>query len=693
MIPPLLMDVKPHHKVLDMCAAPGSKTAQLIEALHMGEEVAVGAATSTPGPENLGSEGNGGGRSTGLVIANDSDYRRSHMLIHQTKRLNSPNLLVTNHDATMFPSISTSKAGEYLKFDRILADVPCTGDGTTRKNYGVWRDWTPMGALNLHMIQQRILIRGLQMLKVGGRIVYSTCSMNPIENEAVVAAAIDRCGGLDKVRIVDCSDRLPELKRRAGLKGGWRVMDKDLVWYSSWDEVIADTPGREARMSRLVKTMFPTEDGKDDADPTRIPLERGLRVYPHLQDTGGFFITVLEKKEEIRQIKEEYNSRRRMAAIAARQRQAVATPESTDHSGEAPVEGSVSATPEATAAESSVSAVRENAAPSTVEPDEEATLEATATETPDTPAADPVAPSSPTKRKLESPAPAETPAMKKAKQDGPAPKPSNGAAKKKGGPPPEEPFKYLPHDHAVLQQIYAFYDLDARFPRNCFMVRNADALPSRAIYFTSQLARGILETNEGKGVRFVHCGVKAFMKQDVQSPEVCPWRLQNEGLTIVAPWIGETRVVRAYKKETVHGLLKELFPKVNEEGIKGEAITEIEDRCRELGMGCCVLKAQKGPGEDEFDDDMVLPLWKSRHSCNLMLPKDERRFVPAYFGCSRVLTRYPEPCSCVSTMTRVSRLIRRNATRISTVMQLHFSPAMLKLQQTVKAGTMAWQGT
>ncbi|XP_035229203.1 RNA cytosine-C(5)-methyltransferase NSUN2-like, partial [Stegodyphus dumicola] len=83
MIPPLLLDVQPHHKVLDMCAAPGSKTAQLIEFLHSDE----------------------GKIPDGLIVANDLDNRRCYMLVHQAKRLNSPCLLITNNDAANFPNI------------------------------------------------------------------------------------------------------------------------------------------------------------------------------------------------------------------------------------------------------------------------------------------------------------------------------------------------------------------------------------------------------------------------------------------------------------------------------------------------------------------------------------------------------------------------------------------------------------
>lgn len=84
MIPPLVLDVKSHHKVLDMCAAPGSKTAQIIEALHADC---------------------GGKIPSGFVIANDLDNKRCYMLVHQAKRLNSPCFLVTNQDSSMYPTM------------------------------------------------------------------------------------------------------------------------------------------------------------------------------------------------------------------------------------------------------------------------------------------------------------------------------------------------------------------------------------------------------------------------------------------------------------------------------------------------------------------------------------------------------------------------------------------------------------
>jgi 16S rRNA C967 or C1407 C5-methylase (RsmB/RsmF family) len=107
MIPPLFLNVESDHVVLDMCASPGSKTAQLLEGLH-GKNEAI--------PK-------------GYVIANDADYKRCYMLVRQAKRLDSPCLIVTNHEAQFFPNIYLSPKGapkkEILMFDRILCDVPC----------------------------------------------------------------------------------------------------------------------------------------------------------------------------------------------------------------------------------------------------------------------------------------------------------------------------------------------------------------------------------------------------------------------------------------------------------------------------------------------------------------------------------------------------------------------------------------
>ncbi|VEU21708.1 DEKNAAC102653 [Brettanomyces naardenensis] len=256
MIPPLFLDVKPSHYVLDMCAAPGSKTAQLIEALNSSENDEL---------------------PTGFVIANDSDYRRSYMLVHQIKRLNSPNYVVVNHDAQMFPKVRLEKEGPYIKFDRILCDVPCSGDGTFRKNFPIWNDWRVGNGIGLHRLQLNILLRGIQLLRPGGRLVYSTCSLNPIEDEAVVAAALRKFS--DKIRTVDCKGEFPTLIRRKGLES-WKVFNKNFELQEEGSEDVAET-------------MFPPK-AEELAD---LHLENCMRIYPQDQNTGGFFITVIEKLE------------------------------------------------------------------------------------------------------------------------------------------------------------------------------------------------------------------------------------------------------------------------------------------------------------------------------------------------------------------------------------------------------------
>jgi multisite-specific tRNA:(cytosine-C5)-methyltransferase len=132
-----------------MCAAPGSKvtvlavplllchstpaqTAQILEALHT---FSSSDHSNTP---------------SGIVIANDSDYKRAGLLVHQSSRLPSPSLLVTNVDASYYPNVRLDQEGKLLMFDRILCDVPCSGDGTLRKNPIIWRQWGVGSGNGLH---------------------------------------------------------------------------------------------------------------------------------------------------------------------------------------------------------------------------------------------------------------------------------------------------------------------------------------------------------------------------------------------------------------------------------------------------------------------------------------------------------------------------------------------------------------
>ncbi|KPM08675.1 tRNA (cytosine(34)-C(5))-methyltransferase-like protein [Sarcoptes scabiei] len=277
MIPPLLLDIKPGQCVLDMCAAPGSKTAQIIEMLHheSGSDFSIDDCNERR--DNLQ-------KLDGLIVANDVDNRRCYMLVHQSKRLHSPCVAIINHDASTLPDLyqtNERNEKELLKFDRVLADVPCSGDGTLRKNYDVWCKWNAGASNNFHYIQLKIAKRGLDLLAKDGIMAYSTCSLSPIENEAVVAQLLNQSNGA--LELIDISKILPELKFCSGLQD-WIVMSRDNQIYDSFDDV------PENLRSQIRESLFPPQNRNE------LNLNFCCRILPHYQDTGGFFISLLRKK-------------------------------------------------------------------------------------------------------------------------------------------------------------------------------------------------------------------------------------------------------------------------------------------------------------------------------------------------------------------------------------------------------------
>jgi 16S rRNA C967 or C1407 C5-methylase (RsmB/RsmF family) len=182
-----------------MCAAPGSKTFQLLEMLHDLDGSATGAGAAA-------ADSSGGNTPAGFVVANDADAQRCNLLTHQTKRMCSPCLMVTNHEGQVFPRISAAAAArpaprsaaaaagalagalaahggsaeaaaasggsskpvkdDFLLFDRILADVPCSGDGTMRKAPDIWRRWTVANGNGLHIMQLKIALQAARLLQV-----------------------------------------------------------------------------------------------------------------------------------------------------------------------------------------------------------------------------------------------------------------------------------------------------------------------------------------------------------------------------------------------------------------------------------------------------------------------------------------------------------------------------------------------
>eukprot|EP00928_Gymnodinium_smaydae_P065485 TRINITY_DN4861_c0_g2_i1.p1 TRINITY_DN4861_c0_g2~~TRINITY_DN4861_c0_g2_i1.p1 ORF type:complete len:855 (+),score=219.88 TRINITY_DN4861_c0_g2_i1:36-2600(+) len=270
LVPPLLLDVQPSDRVLDLCAAPGSKTLECLELMR----------------ENSSSD-------AGVVIANDADAERCFELLPLiTRKARHPGTAVVLGSAAKFPAQFDSASGEQALFDRILCDVPCSGDGTLRRRPHCWKSWTAEFALTLHAKQLQILCRGLHLLKPGGRLVYSTCSLNPVENEAVVAAALARFSG-DVSLVQDAAAKLRGGGDGAGLRYAnelrtWCVphpSDPD-VFFRTWEEVPAEL---RKPAGPLVQTMFPPASAAE--------LGGCIRLLPHLMDGSGFFVAVFQKRE------------------------------------------------------------------------------------------------------------------------------------------------------------------------------------------------------------------------------------------------------------------------------------------------------------------------------------------------------------------------------------------------------------
>lgn len=211
MLPPLFLDVQENDIVLDICAAPGSKTSQMIE--HQ---------LSHYKSKNLI-------KMKGGVVANDADNKRAFMLTHQLQRIDTCGMMVINHEGQHMPTIRTGDfvEGEDNKFyyDKILVDVPCSGDGAIRKIPQKWRGWSSKDGCGLHVVQLHILQRSIQLVKEGGYVLYSTCSLNPIENEAVISEALERANKENpgSLELVDVHDRYKGLKAHRGVTS-WSVL-------------------------------------------------------------------------------------------------------------------------------------------------------------------------------------------------------------------------------------------------------------------------------------------------------------------------------------------------------------------------------------------------------------------------------------------------------------------------------------
>jgi len=210
MLPPLVLQPQPGDIVLDMCASPGSKTTQMVAMM----------------------------KNKGLLIANDYKGMRLQSLGINLQRSGSTNSFITLMSGTSFRE---------FQFDKILVDAPCSGTGTIRKSLKTIRIWNPSMVKKICREQKRLAINAFNNLKPGGIMVYSTCSLEPEENEGVVDHILTTFPNASVEKIT-----LP------GLKMGKPVTEFDNNVYNP-------------------------------------QVKNTLRIWPQDNDTEGFFVAKIKK--------------------------------------------------------------------------------------------------------------------------------------------------------------------------------------------------------------------------------------------------------------------------------------------------------------------------------------------------------------------------------------------------------------
>ncbi len=208
------LDVAPGQRVLDLCASPGNKTAQIAVAMA----------------------------DRGMVIANERTAGRMAALRFNLERLGVTSAVVTRGDGVRFDGYGLE--GE-TGLDRVLVDAPCTCEGTSRKTGVMGRRGAEELRFSLAQIQIALLRNAVRLVKPGGLVVYATCTYAPEENEAVVDAVRD---------VIEVEPiALPE-----GLRG---------------------TPGLQSWGDRTYRS----------------DMTNAVRIWPHHNDTGGFFVARLRR--------------------------------------------------------------------------------------------------------------------------------------------------------------------------------------------------------------------------------------------------------------------------------------------------------------------------------------------------------------------------------------------------------------
>lgn len=583
MVPPILLDMRPGLTAIDLCAAPGSKTAQILDTL------------SSKGPDDSQRDL----AENGLVLANDADIKRCWMLTHQLKRFGSADLMVTHHEAQFFPKV--------MAFDRVLCDVPCTGDGTLRKAPDIWRRWTAEMGIGIHRLQIQILMRGLDLLKPGGRLVYSTCSMNPVENEAVVAHAMRKLGS--DIELIDVSSLLPELKRRPGMTS-WKVKNNSPLATGNGatdetEENGADAegaPGADAekgdaeksepvsaekaaasesdsgfftlyeqvphrRQRKIVQSLFPPSP--EELASGSFPLERCLRLVPHDQDTGAFFVAVIQKK--------------------------------------APPASDIKVATKAQLDDVAANVDIENP---TVEKDDPAVADTAASKAPDAVVGD---------------ADTADPGKGKEKKADTVVVQKEDEKKKKGHPSSrlitDDPLIGLDRlNPTALADVASFFGLDVDRCQQCFMTRGSDVDNFKRILVVSPMVRKLLSRSLGSPeavpdsgkhskLRVVHAGVRTFERSN-RRDSTCPFRIISDGVLLVRS-IMTKRVVSITEADLVCLLQNDNIP------MASLASDDTKAALGNLESGSAVLQS------NETYVPEVVVVWKGKRNILALMPREQ----------------------------------------------------------------------
>jgi NOL1/NOP2/sun family putative RNA methylase len=159
MLPPIALDPQPNEYILDLFASPGSKTTQIASMMS----------------------------NQGTILANDLKLDRIKILAANLERTGVTNTIVSRKDAI---ALCSHLSKNRIKFDRILLDAPCSGEGTLRSSPKTFNMWNPKIINKLSRLQKKFMAFSLRCLKKNGVLVYSTCTHAPEENEEIINFAL-----------------------------------------------------------------------------------------------------------------------------------------------------------------------------------------------------------------------------------------------------------------------------------------------------------------------------------------------------------------------------------------------------------------------------------------------------------------------------------------------------------------------